>query len=187
MLFFNNKIIFCSLFLFSWIGCKNTIMQEKDVSSSLSTSSSNKEKATINGIRKTYYDSGQLKTKGEYFLGLKKGLHKEWDEQGRLILEGFYSEGKANGLMKWYHEAGHIAGAGNMVNDIREGKWKICDREKDGFCINAFFVHGKREGVWTSYDTKNDKRIRMEEVYKNDKRISQKCWNSKEKEIACTK
>ncbi len=172
--------------MFPLVSCNNTITKEKQSKPISTIETSNENHPIVNGIRKTYHDSGQLKSEGEYFLGQKTGLHKEWDKNGVLELEGFYSAGKANGLMKWYHGPEHLAAQGNMIDDVRNGKWMICDIDKDGYCIDAFFVNGKREGVWKIYDPKNKEKIMIEEVYKNDKRISQKCWDLMGKEIECS-
>ncbi len=137
------------------------------------------------GLWKTFYTNGQLKSEGHYTLGLKEGLHKEWQDNGLLLLEGFYANGKANGLMKWFHERGHLAGEGNMKEGIRYGKWIICDVEENGFCIEAFFKEGKRDGVWTIRHEQARDKIWKEETYKNDKLISEKCWDVKGNVIEC--
>jgi len=134
---------------------------------------------------KKYHQNGQLKSEGNYIGDLKEGLHKEWDEHGILSLEGFYANGKANGLMKWYHEKGHLAGAGNMINGIREGEWRICDVEENGSCIDAFFVNGSREGKWRIYYENASEKIWKEKTWKDDKLVSEKCWDKKGKEIDC--
>ncbi len=137
------------------------------------------------GWWKTFYKNGQLKSEGRYTLGLKEGLHKEWQDNGILLLEGFYEKGKSNGLMKWFHERGHLAGEGNMKDGIRYGKWTICDVEENGFCIEAFFKEGKREGVWKIMHEQARDKIWKEETYKDDKLISEKCWDEKGNAIEC--
>ena len=137
------------------------------------------------GFWKTYYPNGQLKTEGTYESDLKEGLHKKWEENGTLALEGFYTRGKANGLMKWFHEKGHLAGEGNMKDNVRVGRWKICDVEDNGFCIDAFFKEGKRDGIWKiNHENARDK-LWKEQIWEADKIVSEKCWDEKGKEIEC--
>lgn len=137
------------------------------------------------GLWREYYDNGKLKTEGKYTADLKEGLHKEWQEDGVLLLEGFYAKGKANGLMKWYGESGHLAATGNMIDDIRDGKWKICDIEDTGFCIAAYFEDGKREGIWKiNHEHANDK-LWKEQNWKDDKLVAEKCWDESGKNIEC--
>ncbi len=137
------------------------------------------------GLKRTHYQNGQLKSEGNYVDGLKEGLHKEWQENGVLELEGFYVKGKANGLMKWYHEQGHLAAKGNMIKDIRNGPWIICDVEENGFCIEAYFKDGRREGVWKiNHENARDK-LWKEQTWVDDKIVSEKCWDETGKEIDC--
>lgn len=137
------------------------------------------------GFWRTFHENGQLKEEGSYKVGLKEGLHKQWEDNGIILLEGIYSKGKANGLMKWYHEKGHLAGEGNMEDDIRVGKWKICDVEENGFCIEAYFKNGKRDGIWKiNHENASDK-LWKEQTWKDDKIVSEKCWDENGIEIEC--
>jgi antitoxin component YwqK of YwqJK toxin-antitoxin module len=135
------------------------------------------------GMWRTYYENGQIKSEGHYIAGLKEGLHKEWKEDGILSLEGNYINDKANGLMTWYHDKGHLAGRGQMVDDKRIGNWKICDIEENGYCVDAYFEDGLREGIWKIYH--DNEALWKEQTFKNDRIISEKCWNKNGKEIEC--
>jgi len=137
------------------------------------------------GLWRTYYEAGQLKTEGNYETGLKEGLHRTWEDNGILLLEGFYAKGKANGLMKWFHERGHLAGEGNMENGIRIGKWKICDVQENGFCIEANFKDGKRDGIWKIYHEDARDKLWKEQTWKDDKIVSEKCWDKDGLPIEC--
>lgn len=175
------------------MSCKGQVVQEESSPAKANStleigdvSALNKYKdGKKNGLWRTYYQTGQLKTEGRYSAGLKEGVHKEWAKDGILLLEGIYAQGKANGLMKWYHERGHLAGEGNMVDDIRVGPWKICDVEENGFCIEAHFKDGKRDGIWRiNHEDANDK-LWKEQTWKDDKVVSEKCWDKNGVEIAC--
>jgi len=137
------------------------------------------------GLWRAYHQNGQLKSEGKYTAGLKEGLHKEWEENGILSVEGYYANGKANGLMKWYHEKGHLAGEGKMIDDIRVGPWKICDIEENGFCIEAYFENGKRHGSWKIYHEHARDKLWKEQTFKDDKMVSEECWDENGKTIDC--
>lgn len=137
------------------------------------------------GFWRTKFNNGQIKSEGNYTLGLKEGLHKKWEDSGVLVLEGFYKNGKANGLMKWFHEQGHLAGSGNMRDGIRIGPWKICDVENTGFCIDANFKNGKRSGIWKIKHSATSDKIWKEQTWKNDKLVSEKCRDENGEIIKC--
>lgn len=137
------------------------------------------------GLWRAFHKNGLLKSESNYVAGLKEGIHREWDDSGVLLVEGQYANGKANGLMKWFHEHGQLAGEGNMVDDIREGPWKICDIQENGFCIDAFFTNGKRDGVWKIYHDQTRTKIWKEQTFKDDEVIAEKCWNDEGKVIIC--
>lgn len=137
------------------------------------------------GLRRAYHQNGQLKSEGSYMAGLKEGLHREWAENGILSVEGYYANGKANGLMKWYHERGHLAGEGKMIDDIRVGSWTICDIEENGFCIDAYFENGKRHGIWKIYHEHATDKLWKEQTFKDDKMVSEKCWDKNGESIDC--
>ncbi|MFK8163786.1 MAG: toxin-antitoxin system YwqK family antitoxin [Lewinella sp.] len=137
------------------------------------------------GTWREYHENGQIKSEGSYTEGLKEGLHREWGDNEILLLEGYYAKGKANGLMKWFHERGHLAGEGNMVDGIRFGPWKICDIQENGFCIDAHFKNGKRDGVWKIYHENARDRLWKEQTFKEDKMVSEKCWDENGERVDC--
>lgn len=198
----NSKHLFSSpipnfilvLVLFSILGCGVQVNpKETSQTSEILKTSEPKNSLILNqykdnkkeGLWQDFHQNGQLKSEGNYIEGLKEGLHKEWGNNGILLLEGFYSKDKANGLMKWYHEKGHLAGEGNMIDDIRIGSWKICDIQENGFCIDANFKNGKRDGVWKIYHEHAKDKLWKEETYKDDKFVSEKCWDENSNPIEC--
>ncbi len=154
--------------------------EQKKIYSHLQTKENNKAQ-----VRRTLHQNGLLKSEGHYINNKKEGLHREWADSGILELEGFYSRGKANGSMKWYHEKGHLAAEGNMIDDIREGPWRICDIEENGFCIDAYFKNGKRDGIWLIYHENTENKLWKEQTFKDDIMISEKCWDVNGNLIEC--
>ena len=187
------------LVLLNIVGCSGQVNQKenKQTKSSvpivIKNTLENRDSINLNqytddkkeGLWREYHKNGQLKSEGNYVAGLKDGLHKEWENNGVLLLEGYYTKGKANGLMKWFHERGHLAGEGNMIDGIRVGMWKICDIQENGFCIDAYFKDGKRDGKWKIYHEHAKDKLWKEQTFKNDKMVSEKCWDENGKNIDC--
>lgn len=137
------------------------------------------------GLWIKHHENGQIRSEGYYKTGLKTGLHKEWSSDGFLELEGIYKNGKANGLMKWFHTEGHLAAYGNMIDNIRHGRWKIYDIEATGFSIDANFKNGKRDGLWKINHENNPDKLWKEQTWKDDKVIHEACWDVNGKAIDC--
>jgi ligand-binding sensor domain-containing protein len=157
-----------------------TIFERFDAQTTLYNQYENGKK---DGFWQTVFNNGQLKSTGNYKAGQKEGLHRRWGTNGILESEGYYRKDKANGLMKWFHEGGHLAGSGDMKEGIREGPWKICDIEPNGFCIGAHFKNGLRDGLWKiNHDSG---KLWKEQTWKEDKVVVEKCWDEAGEEIAC--
>ncbi|WP_075342861.1 toxin-antitoxin system YwqK family antitoxin [Tenacibaculum agarivorans] len=78
----------------------------------------------------------------------KHEIRKEYWENDTLASEGIYINGKANGDMKWYHPNGKLAGEGPMVDDKREGLWKVYESEFGKLSAEGYFVKGIKHGTW---------------------------------------
>ena len=61
-----------------------------------------------NGVYETFYEDGQLKSKGTYIKGKKEGLHKWWYSNGSLEREGYYLNGKKDGVYRWWYLSGQL-------------------------------------------------------------------------------
>ena len=70
------------------------------------------------GDYETFYDNGQLKSKGFYVKGNKEGVYKWWYSNGNLERQGNYILGKKNGVYKWWYSNGQIYVMGNYKNGI---------------------------------------------------------------------
>ncbi|SNR16338.1 toxin-antitoxin system YwqK family antitoxin [Tenacibaculum jejuense] len=79
---------------------------------------------------------------------IKKEIRKEYWDNGVLASEGIYSHGKANGPMKWFHQNGKLAGEGLMLNDKREGLWKVYESEFGKLSAEGSFKAGIKHGKW---------------------------------------
>ena len=77
--------------------------------------------------RITYYENGEIETKGEYEKGKKHGKHEHYDENGQKRIAGNYKDGKLDGKFTGWDESGQKRIAGN-------------------------YKDGKHAGIWTSWD-----------------------------------
>ncbi len=60
------------------------------------------------GLRTSWYESGQKYFEGTYKDGKKEGLHIEWHENGQKEKEGTYKDGKQIGKWTYYNFDGSI-------------------------------------------------------------------------------
>lgn len=62
----------------------------------------------LHGLLTEYYHSGQLKSKGNFFLGQKHGLWSEWHSDGSLKSVGHYRKGILHGHQKLFTPGGKL-------------------------------------------------------------------------------
>lgn len=140
-------------------------------------------KGQKHGKWRSYYENGQIKNIYTYKNGLKDGIGIEWWETGKLMTYGYYKNGVSNGIMKWYNEHGIQVASGNMTNNMRDGKWRICDFQLTSNCIEANFKNDKKIGLWkVLHDNGN---VWKEQKWDNDSMIFEKCWDENGKKIKC--
>ena len=92
-------------------------------------------------VRKTYYDSGELRSTatvivssrkqeavdsaaGNYVDYLKQGEAKFYWKSGELKSTKNYVDGLRQGEEKEYYESGELRRTENFVDDLRQGEWK---------------------------------------------------------------
>ena len=49
-------------------------------------------------IKRTYYDSGKLKTEGTYLNAVKNGIYREFYESGQVWKEWYFKDGNEDGI-----------------------------------------------------------------------------------------
>ena len=69
-------------------------------------------------VRKTYYDSGELKRTQNLVDGLVQGEYKEYYESGELKRTENYVDGLAQGEYYWYRESGRLEMEGYYVDGV---------------------------------------------------------------------
>ena len=105
-----------------------------------------------NGVRKAYYDNGNLKYGISYRQGKRHEKTQEFFSNGQLKLEWIYQNGKLNGISKEYYESGELYREHEYFNNIRIG-------------LKVFYKNGHLKG---EYQFKNDKQDGLaREYYEN--------------------
>lgn len=88
-----------------------------------------------NGVCETFYENGNLKSKGIYLNNKKEGLHQWWYSNGSIEREGLYINGKKDGLYKWWYPNGQLYIMGEYKGGILLDK-NIC-YDMNGYVIDC--------------------------------------------------
>ncbi|WP_248724214.1 toxin-antitoxin system YwqK family antitoxin [Seonamhaeicola sp. ML3] len=81
----------------------------------------------LNGIWRSYFDTGEIEWEIAYLNGYKHGVYRQFFRNGNLRLEGVNSEDKQNGIEKRFYETGYLHWEGHFLNDEFHGVWKEYD------------------------------------------------------------
>lgn len=124
------------------------------------------------GPWKEYYDTGELRSEGNYKKGLRDGDWVFYYRDGKEEQRGGYYKGKPEGDWKWtynngqtwreesfiegyeeglaieYNDTGKVVSKGNYLSGEREGEWIIDlgDHREEGK-----YVAGQKQGMWKAY------------------------------------
>ena len=83
------------------------------------------------GVRKKWYENGQLMQDSQYADGVAHGLMQEWHENGERMAEGSFKEGKLDGFVRRWYDDGK-----------REAEYPYKDGE-----LNGIVLQWNRKGV----------------------------------------
>jgi len=124
------------------------------------------------GPWKEFYDTGELRSEGNYKNGLREGDWIFYYRDGKEEQRGGYYKGKPEGDWKWtynngqtwreesfiegyeeglaveYNDTGKVVSKGNYLSGEREGDWIIDlgDHREEGK-----YVAGQKQGMWKAY------------------------------------
>lgn len=124
------------------------------------------------GPWKEFYESGELKSEGNYKNGLREGEWVFYYRDGKEEQRGSYYKGEPDGEWKWtynngqtwreetfvegfedglaieYNDTGKVVAKGNFISGEREGNWilDLGDTREEGN-----YVAGQKQGMWKSY------------------------------------
>ena len=113
------------------------------------------KKDTIkNGLLEEFYDSGQLKTRGNLKNNKREGTWKYFTEEGELTNIENYKDGKLHGLQLVFYEkylleeVYNVPGGVEMYEDFYD-----FDIYQYSGQLNqkSYYLDGKAEGTWESF------------------------------------
>ncbi len=102
------------------------------------------------GLRKVYYENGQLEFEGEYKDGKKVGLWKMYYENGQLKNEVRFKDDQKEGLCKSYLENGQLFGEGEYKDGKKVGLWKVY-YENGQLLSEGKYKDDQQVGLWKEY------------------------------------
>lgn len=112
-----------------------------------------------NGLYEDFYNSTNLRTRGNYSKGKKVGHWEEWYENGQLKSKMEYLDGKKIGRLDTYHPNGQLKGRVNYVDGKEEGEIMVYN-ENGEILLIGIFKEGMQAGVWNYFE--NGKLIKTE-------------------------
>ena len=103
------------------------------------------------GYMEEYFESGQIKYKGDYKNGQRNGKGKEYTRNGYLSFEGEFKDGKRNGQgiiygYDYISEISIILYKGELLNGEKNGKGREYEKKehKEETYFEGEFLNGKR-------------------------------------------
>ena len=139
-------------------------------------------KGKKDGLHRTWYENGQLQSEYNYKDGKEDGLGRAWYEDGQLGAEKNYKDGKSNGLQREWYKNGRLMFEWSEINNRQNGlntAWYSTGR----LWWKGNDVNHKKEGIWKGWYENGQ--LHYEINFKEDERISQKCWDEDGNEIEC--
>ena len=120
----------------------------------------------LNGEVKTFYENGQLESKGFRVDGKLDGLFIEYFENGNIKHRGSYKENVPDSLHEHFYVNGNEKCRGYYYDGIRRGTWQICNEAgqitwhgdfeehyyQSGYLkAKGSYKDAKRHGPWEFY------------------------------------
>ena len=144
-----------------------------------------------------YNKKNYLIQTGSYSKGYKEGVFKIfYNDTNVLYAEGEYKKNKMTGFWKYYNKKGqlkdeilifdnefkiisHFSEIGDTLINVDTGIWTYTIKSWDGkndMYVSGNLINGMKDGLWT---IKNEKKIIVEENYKNGIFINGKFYKKK--------
>lgn len=73
------------------------------------------------GYWETYWENGEIESKGNYVNGIQDGYWEDYWSNGGLYYKGSFKNGRMNGPWEWYYRNGNISSKNNYSNDKKNG------------------------------------------------------------------
>ena len=113
---------------------KDSTLSENNFLSSEFYADGHPDKYTLNGLYKSYYDSGSLKEDGIYKAGKVFSKWTKYHEDGKIISTIDY-DNSGNGDFISYYPTGQVLTKGSYFNYLKSGKWK------------SYFKNGNKQSI----------------------------------------
>lgn len=134
-----------------------------------------KNPSVLDGGYSSYFDNGNLKTKGQYSNNKATGKWEFYYESGQLKMEGQLKENANVGTWVYYFENGNKSMEGPVQGLNKEGEWKYYF-ESGQLKESGSYQANKKIGVWKTFYENGDTHIVTE--YSNGKESCTIYYNS---------
>lgn len=105
---------------------------------------------SLEGPYRSFYESGAVKSEGQFIQNKSTGTWKYYFENGKLRMEGEIVDGKGVGSWQYFYENGSPKMTGSMLNGKKDGFWtyfyKNSSKESEGY-----YKNGEKTGIWKYY------------------------------------
>jgi hypothetical protein len=100
---------------------------------------------SLDGLRKSFYQGGQLESEKTYLNGELSGPSRVYYKNGQIAWEGSYLNGKLDGSAKFFYDNAAIQAQRNYDDGVQTGQTKIFS--KTGTLMAVYAVeNGRRHG-----------------------------------------
>ena len=144
-----KKLILLLLFI-PLVSCQDVEVRKTYYDSGELKSTENYVDDVRQGESKFYYDSGELKSTVNYVDGLLQGEWKSYFESGELESTVNYVDGLKQGEWKSYFESGELRSTVNYVDDVRQGESKFY-YDSGELASTGNYVDGLLQGEYKAY------------------------------------
>lgn len=90
----------------------------------------NYKEGKLNGIRKVFFNNGQLAEETNYVNGIKEGASKRYAENGVILEEANYKNDEYHGIVTFRDATGKSYSTGEYKNGKSVGIWKFYENNK---------------------------------------------------------
>lgn len=108
------------------------------------------EKGELSGEYISFYEDGNVKSKGSFSHNKSEGEWSYYFPSGKLRMKGMVDDGKNIGKWQYFYESGGKKMEGELVDGKREGMWIIYDA-KGAKQSEGNYESNKRVGNWKHY------------------------------------
>ncbi|MGB1269234.1 MAG: toxin-antitoxin system YwqK family antitoxin [Flavobacteriaceae bacterium] len=118
---------------------------------------------------KKYEGTDKLRYQGQFNHGKEQGVFKFYHKEAKGVHPSCIKQfdvASDTVIVKYYSSKGIFLSEGKMKGKFRIGKWKSYERNTGALVDVENYVHGKLEGVKTSYY--NDGKVLQTQEFKND-------------------